>query len=493
MKLTPMSQQIAALNHSAGKRYFAFFMDQGTGKTYVGLAEAERLFQQALIDCAIIIAPSGVHENWLKREAPKLLSIDYVPFIWDGRYTKRIQADLQHMLNSKGTTPAKLLLLSFNVEAFSSRGNAEKVFAAFTRKLRCLVLLDESSSIKTVSVQRTRNIIRLCRAVHYKRPLSGTPVTERPLDYYSQFDWMHPGLLGFDKFATFKAYYAEWRTRVVPHPKDRSRTIEFKELKHYKNMDVLKRRVDAHSYTVLKEDCLDLPAKVYEVRPVLLGERQRALYDAAKKELVVKLETDSKMTLAHAFTRLVRLRQICGGFIKTDEMKEPARIEGSNAKLESLLQLLGEMSAETKVIIWAAFVPEIELIAEALGAKNCVCYYGEVEKEERSANIDRFMTDPACRYFVGNARTGKYGFTLTAASQVVYFSNEYSAEARQQSEDRVHRIGQVRSVTYTDLIASRTIDQKIVDDLAGKKEMASFFKTSGAPSKEALLRWLRDE
>ena len=151
-------------------------------------------------------------------------------------------------------------------------------------------------------------------------------------------------------------------------------------------------------------------------------------------------------------------------------------IEGPNAKLESLLGLLEELPREKKVIIWARYVSELRMIAQALGRANCVMYWGEVAAKDRNDNIDRFMTESACRYFVGNTKVGKYGFTLTAAEHVVYFSNDFSAEARWQSEDRVHRIGQTKSVTITDLMAVDTIDQPVLDSLNEKRQLAEFFK-----------------
>jgi SNF2 family DNA or RNA helicase len=249
--------------------------------------------------------------------------------------------------------------------------------------------------------------------------------------------------------------------------------------------------VDKFSFTVMKKDCLDLPPKQFEMRTVLMTEAQEKLYNAAQENFIVWLG-DERVTIAHAFTRLTRLRQILGGFIKLDDDEdgECTPIPGANPKIESMLQYVEEMPRDKKLVVWSPFTAELNAIADALGRKECAVYWGEVKKNVRHENIDRFQNDPKIRYFVGNPQSGKFGIELFAASHVLYYSNSFSADARWQSEDRVHRIGQVaESVLYTDLTIPNSMDTKIIALLAAHTTMANLFKGD----KEAMASWLRTQ
>lgn len=491
MLIAPLPKQVIALKRSASTDHFAYFMDQGTGKTYVCLADAERLCIEQRISLLVVVAPNGVHRNWIERESPKLLSHPYTTLLWSNKQTKKYQAEVTKFINDPGT---HLRIFAVNVEAFQrNKSRAEILVINMLKRHKALMAVDESSTIKTPSAQRTKNIIKIGRHAAIRRVLTGTPVTTGPLNFYAQANFLGKGLLGFTDFASYKGYYAEWRERTILDKSPTAKpgdTRTFKELVRYKNMDELKRRVDSFSYTVTKEECpeLGLLPKKFTERAVVLGDTQRDYYDECKRQLIMEIAEDSKMTMAHAFTKIIRLRQILGGFVKGDTDDEATPIPGPNAKIEAMLTYLEDMNPDYKVIVWAAFVPELRLIADTLGRENCACYWGEVSSNDRNTNIDRFMNDPSCRYFIGNPKVGKYGFTLTIAHEVLYYSNDYSAEARWQSEDRTHRIGQKMEVNYTDLIVLDSIDTKMASVLKDRKSMADVFKGD----KSALVRWLSE-
>ena len=147
-----------------------------------------------------------------------------------------------------------------------------------------------------------------------------------------------------------------------------------------------------------------------------------------------------------------------------------------NNRLTSLMECLEE--TDGKVIIWANYREDIKNIVAALkkayGDASTVEYHGAVDAGVRQEQIALFQQkNGPTRYFVGNAQTGGYGITLTAANTVIYYSNSYDLEKRLQSEDRAHRIGQTGSVTYVDLIAENTVDDKIVKSLRNKINIAN--------------------
>jgi SNF2 family DNA or RNA helicase len=240
----------------------------------------------------------------------------------------------------------------------------------------------------------------------------------------------------------------------------------------YKRLDELSRILKAFSNRVLKENCLDLPEKIYIERQVELTDEQSKAYSTMKSAALASLK-GKIATAPHILTQMMRLHQITCGHLKSDD---GTITEIKNNRLDELLDVLDEV--EGKVIIWANYIYDIEHIVSSIkkkyGEHSVVQYYGAVASDKRQTAIEKFQ-DPKsdARFFVGNPQTGGYGITLTAANTVIYYSNGYDLEKRLQSEDRAHRIGQKKSVTYVDLVAPKTVDEKIKRALRKKINIAT--------------------
>jgi SNF2 family DNA or RNA helicase len=239
----------------------------------------------------------------------------------------------------------------------------------------------------------------------------------------------------------------------------------------FQNLAELSDKVKGFSYRVLKEDCLDLPPKNFIKRHVTLTPDQKKVYQQMKKEAIATLNGKVTSTMT-VLTQLMRLHQItCGHFTADDGSTQSVE---SN-RLNELMSVLEE--TEGKAIIWANYqlsVSEIiQRIIKEYGEDSYVHYYGLTSQEDRQDFIRKFQNDPKCRFLVGTPQTGGYGITLTQANTVIYYSNGYDLEKRLQSEDRAHRIGQKKTVTYVDLICEDTVDEKIVKALRGKINIAS--------------------
>jgi len=339
-----------------------------------------------------------------------------------------------------------------------------------------MMIVDESTSIKNRSAKRTKNIITLGKKVSYKRILTGSPVTKSPLDLYSQCNFLDIKLLGFDSFYTFRARYA-----VMKQIEMAGRSVLLPQ--YYTNLDELEQKLKTFSYRVRKADCLDLPEKVFQRRTIQLYDEQRQIYEKLRRQAFVIL-SDSQVSFANKLTEILRLHQVCNGFVGTDDGSINT-FEKCN-KLKELINIVEE--GEGKFIIWANYVYNIEtiikLLSKTYGRESVVSIYGEINTKDREIAVQRFQEDPNCRFFVGNPSTGGYGLTLTAASYVVYFSNSYNLEVRQQSEDRAHRIGQKKNVVYIDIVAEKTIDDLIISAL--KKKIKLSAETLG----EEVVKWL---
>ena len=461
-KTKPYEHQITALEKSWDKEEYGYFMEMGTGKSKVLVDNIAMLYDKGKINAALIIAPKGVYRNWFSGEIPNHLPghIDHKTVIWTATTSKAKDKEYQQLFK----IDYDLHILIMNVEAFSTKKGLE--FA--TKFLNChntIMAIDESTTIKTPTAKRTKAILTLGKLAKYRRILTGSPVTKSPLDLYTQCNFLHEELLGFNSYYTFRNRYATMIDRNFG-----GRRVQI--IGGYKRLDELSDSLKKFSYRVLKEDCLDLPEKVYIQREVELSDEQRQIYSTMKSAALAQLK--GKMATApHVLTQLMRLHQITCGHLKNDD---DTITEIKNNRMVELLDVLEEV--EGKVIIWANYVYDIRQIVKAISKKfgedSIVQYYGAIPADVRQKNIEQFQ-DPKsdARFFIGNPQTGGYGITLTAANNVIYYSNGYDLEKRLQSEDRAHRIGQQKSVTYVDFITPKTVDEKIVKALRKKMNIAT--------------------
>jgi len=460
-KTKPYAHQLTALEKSWNKESYAYFMEMGTGKTKVLIDNMAMLYDKGKIDGALIIAPKGVIGTWYNQEIPTHLPdhIENVSVLWQANITKGQQEKLNELLKSSD----KLHILIMNVEALSTSKGTDFA-ASFLRTHNTIMAIDESTTIKNSAAKRTKNILKLAPQSKYRRIMTGSPITKNPLDLYSQCEFLSSWLLDFASFYAFRNRYAEMKTI---HAQGRSIQV----VNFFKNIGELSEKLKGFSYRVLKEDCLDLPDKIYVKRNVTLTEEQSKLYKQMKT-MALAILNGKQTTTVTVLTQLMRLHQItCGHFTADDGSTQNIK---SN-RINELMNVLEEV--EGKAIIWANYQKDMFEIKKAIekeyGEGSVVDYYGLTPQENRQPNIKRFQEDPECRFFVGTPQTGGYGITLTQANTVVYYSNGYDLEKRLQSEDRAHRIGQKKSVTYVDLMADDTVDEKIVKALRKKINIAS--------------------
>ena len=452
---------MTALEKSWNKENFAYFMEMGTGKTKVLIDNLAMLYDKGKVDGALIVAPKGVVKTWYEQELPTHLPdhVENVTVLWQPNITKTQQEKLESLFEIE----TALHILIMNVEALSTDKGVN--FASkFLSSHKTLMAVDESTTIKTPTAKRTKNIISLGKHAKYRRIMTGSPITKNPLDLYTQCEFLNPWLLDFTSYYAFRNRYAEMKTMHI-----RGRSIQVVD--QFKNLGELSETVKTFSERVLKEDCLDLPPKIFMKRYISLTPDQKKIYEQMKKQAIAVLNGKVTTTMT-VLTQLMRLHQItCGHFTADDGSTQPV----NSNRLNELMDVLAE--TEGKAIIWANYqlsVGEIiQRIIKEYGEGSYVHYYGLTSQEDRQDNIRKFQNDPKCRFIIGTPQTGGYGITLTQAHTVIYYSNGYDLEKRLQSEDRAHRIGQNKTVTYIDMIAEDTVDEKIVEALRKKINIAS--------------------
>lgn len=482
------AHQDRALAWCSRKNEYALLMEQGTGKTRIVLIDGATRFLRAEIDRVLVLAPNGVHTNWIRRELPAHWPhnvMQPLAAVWYSAPRAEEKNALVAVLSSP-LEPSRLRMLAMNWEALNTeRGYAEAL--RFVKGGRCMIVGDESHFIKSPSASRTRAALRLRTWAAVRVILSGTAIVNSPWDAYSQFGFLNPTILRSASYAAFKAEYAQllppghgllrhisMRTGGAHMPQIVARGEDGKPI--WRNLAQLHALIEPHSFRVLKRDCLDLPEKIYTQRFYRMTPRVAAVYARLLSELRFRLSSGED----HAVDRiasLTKLSQITSGYFIEPGTDPSSQIQtlvspGENPKLRAAMEEVETAVAEgEQVIVWARFHVELEMLRRALADVPHVVYHGEVARQDRSDAIDKFQSG-AARVFLGQQAAGGTGITLTAASTVIYFSNTWSLADRLQSEDRAHRIGQRRAVRYVDLIGLETIDERLVSALQRKEDVA---------------------
>lgn len=468
-RLPPFSHQLKAFEISKDQEEFAYFMEMGTGKTKVGIDVASYLFMQDKINCVLITAPNGVHSQWIEEQVPEHIpeNINYTGIVYRASKTSSIKE-----INRIQSMPKnELIFVAFNIESLSNKKGIENIKKVLGSR-KCIWLMDESTRIKTPSSNRTKTALKLSTMAPYRRIMSGAPITNQYVDLYTQLKFLNQKILGFNSFYTFRNYYCYMggfeNRQIVGYKPDAVKELENK--------------IATYAFRITKEECLDLPEKIYTTRYVELTTDQKNAYKSIKQELDIELnkideaknsEGSYDTASLMAASKLMKMQQvICGHLITEDENGNKKTIDIHSNRIDVLMECIEE--ARGKVIIWSRFVRDIQKISEALKKNKIgfVAYYGDVKQTDRDENKKKFMTDSETKVFLAQPAAGGTGLNLAVASTVIYYSNDFNADTRWQSEDRAHRIGQKNNVTYIDLIAPKTIDEKILGALKSKKNIA---------------------
>lgn len=457
--VNPMKHQTTAMRKAWNKEEFALFMEMGTGKTFTTIALAGHRFNHYRIDAVLVICPTSIKAVW-DQEVEIMSPVPAIAHV--------------HMSGANRATEGftemaceQLKYLVIGVEGLS-QGAVADLARTFVKKHDCLVVVDESSRIKNADASRTKKAIALGDSAEYRMILTGTPITQGIVDLYGQFRFLGQHIIGLKSFFVFRNMYCIMGG------------FQGKKILGYQNEDMLMNKIAPYVYQVKKEECLDLPDKVYTRLKVEPTKQQLT----ALKNLADFYEHEQDgaiLTASTVLERMTRYQQILGGnfpFLDLElERYDTKPIEGKNPKLDALLDHLSGVASDTKVIIWARFRPEIALISEALqkahGSETVIEYHGGVSETDRRTSVREFQ-DPSSprRFFIANQQTAGMGITLTQATLAYYYSNSFSLEDRMQSEDRCHRKGQTKKCTYIDIWATNPADLMIGKALSSKKDLA---------------------
>jgi SNF2 family DNA or RNA helicase len=454
----PWNHQREGVKRALDSRDFAFFFEQGTGKSKTTIDTLRNLYAinkrplRTLILCPVVVC-----ENW-RREFYMQSKIGHLLYVLKGKQTERIQSFKQKIQ----TIPPHIFVT--NYEALQMGELLQEILAWQPEVLVC----DESQRLKSHDSKRAKMAAIVGAVTKHNFILSGTPILNTPMDIFQQYKIM-------DRGATFGKNFYEFRATYFI-----DRNIRMPSQRHFPDWQIIPEReaeltakIYSKAMRVLKSECLDLPDLVRVEVPVEMAREQKRLYEEMKHDFVTFLN-DEACTAQLAIVKALRLQQIVSGYIKTDLGEEVTLKE--NPRLDALEGLLEDIPETEKVIIWANFKENYRQITGVLERMKIgyVELHGGVAGKDRQKNIDAFQTNPSIRAIVANQGAGGVGVNLTAASYAIFYSRNFSLEADLQAEARNHRGGSEihQKITRYDIVCPGSIDEIVANALKEKQNLA---------------------
>lgn len=462
-RLPPFAHQAKALELGAPQAEFAYLMDMGTGKTKVAIDDAAYHFARGEIDRVVVIAPNGVHEQWIDQALPVHWPLE-LPCRRDAIVTGRKKPE---WWGKWSADPEDCKWLAVNIEninvvkVMNGRrhtwvldGLAEEV-EAFIKAGRCMVIIDEAHKIKNPSAKRSIACTKLGRSSAFRRILTGTPIATGIEDYFSQFRFLNIDIIGCWSMAGFKQQFCI----MGGHQNE--------QIVGYRDTAEFHKRIASTSFRVEKKDVLDLPPKMFMERLVDMTPEQRRVFNELKNELMTELSDGTVMEAGQMVQRMLRLQQVTQGFLP---LEDGGFDEYKDNRLPLLMDMLEQVNG--RAVVWCRFKRDIERIMAELGDE-AIRYDGSNKEERPRLKAEWMAKGSRKRFFVGNAQAGGTGLDwINGPQTVIYYSNSFSSLDRWQSEDRTHRIGTVGTVSYYDIICRGTLDRAIVNNLKRKKDVS---------------------
>lgn len=451
-RATPYDHQrhaVAAAMHTmrAGRGGYALLMEMGCGKTLAALEVVSRLHVTGDVGRVLIVAPGAVVPVWA-REAAQYLTDEYDLAQLLGTKAKRL--DALHSL----TGPLRIAVINYE--------SSWRIADELIRWTPDMVIADESQRIKGHASKQTKGVTRIGSAARYRLALSGTPVTNGPLDVFAQWRYLDRSIFG-DSYYAHRARYAIMGG------------YEGKQVVGYRALDELTRKAHRIAYRVTKLEALDLPETVDVTYPVTLGTRARRAYNELLRDSVAAFD-GGEVSATNVLTRLLRLQQVASGRVPRDDGE--VEVVGTE-KLDAATQVIEDAVSEGgKVVVFARFRAEVDALLHRFG-EAAVGLHGDVPADERGEVVRRFQEDAAVRVMVAQIQVGGAGITLHAASTMVFVSMSFNYADYEQAKARIHRIGQTERCTYVHIVAEGTVDEQIAEAMVLKRDVAALVVDRG--------------
>lgn len=460
---TPLlPHQHAAIAKMLPTKVGALFADIGTGKSLMAIKLA--VLRQEKYDRLFWFCPVSLKETiaqeWRKHTDVPAHRLK----VWDEKVTSD---DL----------PMDALVHIIGIESMSSSARVILAYHAMVTE-QSFVIVDESSYIKGYTAMRTQRLTALSASTRYRLILTGTPFTQGAVDLFAQMSFLSTKILGYASFYSFAANHLEYETKVS----EQGHQFRTGRIIRTHNADFLAARIAPYVYQIRKDECLDLPDKLYETRSFTMTDEQHGYYQQAKQEILLDLDYEDWNSIAifHLFTSLQAI--VCGFWTRTDPktlVKE--RLTFRHRRIGLLMDTLEALPDTEQVIIWAKYhhaIDEMKVaIEQQYGRAAYAEFHGGIAEKQRADELARWKQGDS-RLLIATQSAGAHGLTLNNAAYSIFYADGYKYSEREQAEGRNHRIGQMRRPVYVSLCCEGSIDDRIATSLSRKENALAAFQRS---------------
>jgi hypothetical protein len=446
-KTSPHLHQLRELEDYADAPARAKAWTMRTGKSKASIDKACHLFTTGEIDAVLVIAPNGVHANWVEREFPAHAwdSVDWSALAWRSKVASAkagnklgIDKTLDWMIEREqwyqalkaGMKTRQMFVLAIATETMI-RKDVRNAVARLLRNRRVFLLVDECDDFGTPGSTRTKMVRSMRNKCPYREIMSGTMLDSNPLAAWSQFEILAEGALGFDKYADFKNHFATYELVSA-------RGRQFPKLVGFKHLDELRERIAGWTSVVLREDVRMSPV-IHETIEITPTDKQREIYEDLRESFLIDLE-QGEISVGERAPRFQKMQQVFSGFL-IDEYKSRFVISGANPRLDATAHQC--FLAPGKFIVWCEFQADIDFLTARLAkdGMKCVAYHGRIDDKQKLANLKAFKEDASIDGLIGQWQTGGRGLDMSEASTIINHSHTFKARLRRQAAERASRIG----------------------------------------------------
>lgn len=444
----PYQHQRDAVEQAFGRPEFAFFMEQGVGKSKIIIDEAVNLIEISKVNLILILSPNGLQTNWEEQfrfHAPGAKVT--IQIYKSGTPPERQEKRTREILASD-----RVLVFLANIETLQTVYGSSYLYRLLRAKRNSYLVIDESHKIKSPKAIRTKRAIELSKLAKYRRIATGTEAEEGIHELYSQFAFLNPRIIGSKTYTAFKGMYCVMGG------------FQNSQILRYQNQEILADRIRPYVFSVRKKDCLDLPDQVYVPHFIEMTKQQRTLYDTIEEQLILELDNGTILDATLAITRMMRLQQVLCGHLE-------------NQQIESFrASYIGELiEAEPgKSLVFCRFRNDVDIMLEQLKKRDIPAVGFKGGDADRDEIISSWRN--GARALVMTVATGGTGLTLNEAHNTIFYSNDWSATTRYQAEARNHRIGQNDKVTYHDVMVRSKVDHRLLKALRNKQRLSEAFR-----------------
>lgn len=466
LKTKPYEHQIVGFNEMMNFNKFLLLDSPGVGKSLQIIAVAlKRKELSGIKHCLIVCGVNSLKFNW--QEEIKVHA-GMGSIILGARKNKKGIIEVKSNKDKlEDLDNLNEFFIITNIETFRDKTIKDKLKKLVDKKVIEMIVFDECHKCRQPQAQQTKGLMSVAKNVKYFYGLTGTVLSNSPLDAFVPLKLVEKENANFTNFKSRYCVYGGWGGFSIVG---------------YRHLDELQAKLNMISLRRTKEDVLDLPPKTYTVNYVELNTKQRKIYNDVMKSILEHI--DEVSVSPSPLSQLIRLRQATADTsILSSTIQESAKFE----RLDEILE--EQISNNEKVVVFSNWTTVTDRLVQRYAKYNPAVITGEIK--DRQSQKDKFMTDDSCKVLIGTISAMGTGLTLTVATTAVFVDEPYTWANYEQASDRIYRIGQKKNVTIISLLAKDTIDERVHKIMLKKKHISEAIVDNQYNLKDRkVLEWL---